>query len=136
MKIRPFHRCDTPQVIELWKLADLSRPWNDPQLDIERKFAVQSDLFLVGVLDDAIVATVMAGYDGHRGWINYLAVHPNHQRKGLGRVIMNEAQQRLQSFGCPKLNLQIRRDNLAAIQFYKQLGFQIDDVISMGKRLD
>jgi ribosomal protein S18 acetylase RimI-like enzyme len=78
----------------------------------------------------------MAGYDGHRGWINYLAVDPRFQRRGLGRALMAEAQLRLQGVGCAKMNLQIRRENVEAIAFYERIGFREDAVRSFGKRLE
>jgi ribosomal protein S18 acetylase RimI-like enzyme len=112
------------------------RPWNDPRKDVARKREVQRDLFLVGTIDGAIVATVMAGYEGHRGWINYLAVDPGHRRRGLGRALMEEVERLLRSMGCPKINLQIRRDNLDARGFYQGIGFAEDAVVSMGKRLE
>jgi ribosomal protein S18 acetylase RimI-like enzyme len=122
-------------VIALWERCGLIRPWNDPRKDIERKLTVQPELFLVGVNDEKIVATVMAGYEGHRGWINYLAVDPDHRRSGLGRAMMAEAERLLLALGCPKVNLQVRRSNKQACDFYLALGFAEDDVVSFGKRL-
>jgi ribosomal protein S18 acetylase RimI-like enzyme len=87
-------------------------------------------------LADKIVATVMAGYDGHRGWINYLAVHPDHQHTGIGRNMMDEAEIRLRAAGCPKINLQVRRTNSKMIEFYRKIGYKLDDVVSLGKRLE
>jgi ribosomal protein S18 acetylase RimI-like enzyme len=112
------------------------RPWNDPHRDISRKLQVRGDLFLVGVADGKIVATVMAGYEGHRGWVNYLAVAPENQRAGLARKMMDEAERRLREAGCPKINLQVRGGNASAIEFYRAIGYIQDDVISMGKRLE
>jgi ribosomal protein S18 acetylase RimI-like enzyme len=133
--VRPFELPDEPAVIALWGLCGLTRPWNDPRKDIQRKLEVRPDLFLVGVLNGRVVASVMAGYEGHRGWINYLAVLPECQGKGLGRVMMAEAEQRLRDAGCPKINLQVRSTNTAVIEFYRRLGYGVDDVVSMGKRL-
>lgn len=135
MLIRPYQPADETAVIRLWERAGLTRPWNDPRKDIERKLHVQGEWFLVGELEGQIITSVMAGYDGHRGWINYLAVDPEHQREGHGRTIMQYAEQLLLAAGCPKINLQIRTDNLAAIAFYESLGFQQDAVVSFGKRL-
>ena len=135
MEIRSFRARDQGSVIELWRACDLVRPWNDPVRDIERKVAVGDGLLIVGVLDAAVVATVMAGYEGHRGWINYLAVHPDRQRQGLGRSLMHEAELRLRGLGCPKINLQVRTSNPDAIAFYERLGFAVDDAVSLGKRL-
>jgi len=136
MQIRPFQIEDEEAVISLWRSCDLIRPWNNPQKDIRRKLAVQPDLFLIGLLEDKIIACVMAGYEGHRGWINYLAVSPEYQRRGFARAIVSEAEQLLQKAGCPKINLQIRTSNRGVIEFYQRLGYSIDDVVSMGKRLE
>jgi phosphinothricin acetyltransferase len=133
--IRAFQPEDEPAVIGLWERCGLLRPWNDPHKDIARKLQVRPDLFLVGVSGGRIVATVMAGYDGHRGWINYLAVAPDQQRKGFGRAMMREAERRLAATGCPKINLQIRSDNDEVAAFYRALGYVEEDRVSMGRRL-
>ena len=135
MQIRAFDPADEESVVNLWQRCGLLRPWNDPHKDITRKMLVQPGLFLIGVVDDDIIASVMAGFDGHRGWINYLAVDPNYRRQGYGQRLMAEAEHRLRHLGCPKINLQIRKDNLEAIQFYQQIGFSQDAVVSFGKRL-
>ncbi len=136
VKIRPFRPSDESAVVALWERCGLLRPWNNPQKDIGRKLKVQADLFLVAFLEGELVATVMVGYEGHRGWINYLAVAPDLQRKGLGRLMMSEAEKRLREQGCPKINLQVRTSNRGAIAFYERLGYALDDVVSMGKRLE
>jgi ribosomal protein S18 acetylase RimI-like enzyme len=136
MEIRPFQPDDEAAVISLWQRCDLVRPWNDPHKDIRRKLRVRPDLFLVGLLDGQVVACVVAGYEGHRGWLNYLAVAPEHQRHGLARAIVGEAERLLRAAGCPKINLQIRISNHGVIDFYKRLGYSVDDVVSMGKRLE
>ncbi len=136
MVTRPFEDTDEAAVIDLWDRCGLLRPWNDPRKDIARKKRLQRDLFLVGEVDGVVVAVAMVGYEGHRGWINYFAVDPGHRRNGVGRAMMDEAERRLREIGCPKINLQIRRDNLAAKAFYDALGFTEDDSISMGKRLE
>src|SRR5207248_9610914 len=115
MQIRSFEPADEAAVVALWEQCGLTRPWNDPRKDIRRKLRVQVDRFLVGVLDGEIVATAMAGYDGHRGWIYYLGVAPEHQGKGFGRAIMAEAERILREAGCPKINLHVRSTNHAAI---------------------
>lgn len=135
MEIRPYREADETQVIALWQACGLVVPWNDPARDIARKLEVGRDLFLVAVLDTRIVGTVMAGYEGHRGWINYLAIAPELRRRGLGRRLMAAAEQRLRSCGCAKVNLQVRSANTAVIDFYRALGFTVDDVVSLGKRL-
>jgi ribosomal protein S18 acetylase RimI-like enzyme len=136
MEIRSFRPEDEEAVVPLWKRCGLVRAWNDPHRDISRKLQVRGDLFLVGVVDGVIVATVMAGYEGHRGWVNYLAVAPENQRAGLAREMMNEVERRLRASGCPKINLQVRNGNVAAIEFYRAIGYIQDDVVSMGKRLE
>ena len=136
MTIRAFQPDDEPDVVALWQSCDLVRPWNDPHKDIRRKLAVRPDLFLVGILDGQVVASVMAGYEGHRGWLNYLAVDPKHQRHGLARSIVTEAERLLHAAGCPKINLQIRTSNKGVIEFYRRIGYAVDDVVSMGKRLE
>lgn len=135
VQIRVYHSRDEAALAELWQSCNLTRPWNNPQLDISRKLEGQSDWLLVGVKDDRIVASVMVGYDGHRGWINYLAVAPDQQRTGIGQAMMAEAEQRLRTIGCPKINLQVRADNTEAVAFYRSIGFQQDNVLSFGKRL-
>ena len=135
MLVRDFQSTDQSDVVRLWERCALTRPWNDPALDIKRKLEGQPDWLLVAVEATAIVGSVMVGYDGHRGWINYLAVDPNQQRSGIGRKLMSEAERRLLDLGCPKINLQIRDDNLAAISFYESIGFSRDHVVSFGKRL-
>ena len=135
MRIRPFAVEDTEAVIALWRDCDLTRPWNDPARDIDRKLALADDLLLVSTVDDRVVGTVMAGYEGHRGWINYLAVEPTERGAGHGRALMAVAELRLRELGCPKINLQVRATNPDAIAFYERIGFTVDDTVSMGKRL-
>ncbi|MEL7333179.1 MAG: GNAT family acetyltransferase [Cyanobacteria bacterium J06560_2] len=135
LTIRPFHLTDESVVVDLWKRVGLTRPWNDPHKDILRKLTVQSEGFLVGEVEGRIVASVMAGYEGHRGWINYLAVDPDCQKLGYGRALMAHAEHWLLAQGCPKVSLQIRKDNLEAIAFYAHLGFTEDAAVSLGKRL-
>ena len=136
MKIRAFDIEDQAAVIELWRACALVVPWNDPAKDIARQLKVDADLFLVGESRGEFVATVMGGYEGHRGWINYLAVSPQHQRKGYGREIMEFVEQRIQLKGCPKINLQIRGTNTQAAAFYQAIGYDIENVIGLGKRLE
>jgi len=136
--IRPFTSDDTEAVVALWTECGLVRPWNDPHRDIERKLSVQPELFLVATPADApgtVVGAGMAGFDGHRGWVNYLAVSPALQGSGLGRQLMAVFEERLTAMGCPKLNLQVRAGNDAVIGFYARLGYTDDRTVSMGKRL-
>ncbi|TQV69658.1 GNAT family acetyltransferase [Exilibacterium tricleocarpae] len=137
MRIRQYDANDKDDVILLWTQCGLIVPHNDPAKDIDRKLKVGSDLFLVGVNGESeIVATVMGGYDGHRGWINYLAVKPSQQRKGYGRLIMQAVETLIRNRGCPKINLQVRAGNQAVIAFYTAIGYGDDHVIGLGKRLE
>ncbi|MES2820877.1 MAG: GNAT family acetyltransferase [Pseudomonadota bacterium] len=135
MKIRAYRESDRLAVIELWKDTGLAKPQNDPGKDIDRKMKVDPELFLVGENDGEVVATIMAGYEGHRGWINYLGVKPSHQRKGYGRILMEAAEELLRQKGCPKINLQVRKTNVEVINFYSAIGYGDDQVIGLGKRL-
>lgn len=141
--VRPFADDDEDAVVALWRAAGLTRPWNDPHRDIARKKLVQRELFLVAVepssasgrRGDQVVGSAMAGYDGHRGWVYYLAVAPDQQGRGLGRLLMREAEARLLALGCPKVNLQIRSGNDAVTAFYDHLGYAPDGATGLGKRL-
>jgi len=133
--IRRYRSADEDSVVRLWTECGLARSWNDPHKDIGRKLTVQPELFLVGVLGGDIVASVMAGFDGHRGWVNYLAVAPNHRGRGLGRELMLRVETLLRDMGCPKLNVQVRSTNSEVAAFYERLGYARDQTISLGKRL-
>jgi ribosomal protein S18 acetylase RimI-like enzyme len=134
-RIRPFRPEETEQVVALWEACGLTRPWNDPRRDIARKLAVQPELFLVAEVDGSVAGTAMAGYDGHRGWVYYLAVVPQRQSGGLGRLPMREVESRLLAMGCPKVNVQVRSGNDAVAAFYERLGFARDGAAGFGKRL-
>ena len=136
MDIRAFEVKYRDEVIELWRECNLVVPQNDPAKDIERKLKVDPDLFLVGLIDEKVVATVMGGYEGHRGWINYLAVKPSQQRKGYGQAIMQAVESLIKQKGCPKINLQVRATNEAVIKFYAAIGYGNDNVVGLGKRLE
>ncbi|WP_270352469.1 GNAT family N-acetyltransferase [Microbacterium testaceum] len=158
--IRPFALSDEDAVVALWHEAGLTRPWNDPHADIRRKLTVQPELFLVAVdtpgggdeadpavADDAapdraatdtaqtIVGSVMAGYDGHRGWLSYLAAASSHRGRGIGRALVAEAERLLLERGCPKVQLMVRPDNAAARGFYDALGYEPFETWTTGKRL-
>jgi ribosomal protein S18 acetylase RimI-like enzyme len=134
--IRPYLHADRDLVVDLWQRCGLVRSNNDPFKDIARKLKVRPDLFLVALLDNTIVGTVMVGYEGHRGWINYLGVCPNHRRRGIARQMMDEAERLLRLEGCPKINLQVRTSNTEVLAFYRAIGYLPDDVVSLGKRLE
>ena len=136
MEIRPFRDADTASVVALWRAAQLIHPSNDAERDIRRKMNDSPWGFLVLTDDDgAIIGSVMVGYDGHRGWINYLACHPDHRRRGVATALMDEARRLLVERGCPKINLQVRSGNESALRFYERLGYSDDAVSSLGLRL-
>lgn len=135
MNIRPYHESDRPAVIELWQQTGLAVPQNDPGKDIDRKMQVNPELFLIGEIEGELIGTVMAGYEGHRGWINYLAVKPGQQKNGYGRKLMQAAETLLREKGCPKINLQVRRTNIEVINFYSAIGYGDDNVVGLGKRI-
>ena len=136
MEIRVFVEADTDAVIDLWNLTDLTHPNNDPSLDIKRKMNDSPWGFLVAMDGKTIIGSIMVGYDGHRGWINYLACHPNHRRHGVAKSLMNEAKKLLLERGCPKINLQVRSGNESAVKFYESIGYLDDNVTSFGLRLN
>jgi ribosomal protein S18 acetylase RimI-like enzyme len=135
LKIRKYKGQDEKAVIELWQRCDLTRPWNNPVLDIERMLKVYPGLFLVGLIDNTIVASVMGGYDGHRGWVYYLGVAPEYQRRGYGRIMMDAVTKKIIDIGCPKINIQVRGDNKQALGFYEKIGYTTEDRVSLAKRL-
>ena len=111
IKIRQYADSDHEKVIKLWELCELTRQWNNPIKDIQRKLIVQSELFLVLEEDDEILGSIMGGFDGHRGSVNYLGIHPKHKNKGLGKLLMNRIEEELIKMGCPKINLMVRNSN-------------------------
>jgi ribosomal protein S18 acetylase RimI-like enzyme len=136
MEIRPYMESDEAAVAELWREVFPGAPaWNVPAADIERKLTVQRELFLVATIDLEVVGTAMAGYDGHRGWVYYVAVRPRYRRQGIGTALMERVEAGLARLGCPKVNLQVRASNEGVVSFYKKLGYQVEERISMGKRL-
>lgn len=132
---RPFAATDRRGLVALWDACDLLRPWNDPERDIDRKLAHSPDGLIVLTSGATLLGAVMVGYDGHRGWVNYLAVHPDHRHRGHGARLMAAAWSYLEARGCPKVNLQVRTSNEAAVAFYERLGYTIDETVSMGQRL-
>jgi ribosomal protein S18 acetylase RimI-like enzyme len=137
VSIRPYEAQDEAAVVEIWRTCfPDDPPWNEPRDVIRRKMTVQPELLLVALVDGQVVGTVLAGFDGFRGWVNKVATHPSHQRKGIASRLMRAAERALADMGCPKLNLQVRADNAAVVQFYENAGYTIEDRVSMGKRLD
>lgn len=135
LDIRPYREADEAAVVALWQACGLTRPWNDPHKDIARKLTVQRELFLVGEVKGRLAASVMAGYEGHRGWVNYLAVAPEHRGRGYGALLMRQVEATLLAAGCPKINLMVRSSNTAVLEFYRHLGYAVDDAVPLGKRL-
>lgn len=133
--IRAFVPQDEAALIALWQACGLTRPWNDPVRDVMRKREVQVELFFVGLCDDRIVATVMAGYEGHRGAVNYLAVDPAYRGRGFGSALMRHVHDALRARGCPKINLIVRDTNAAVIAFYRKLGYVVEPNVQLGLRL-
>ena len=135
MHIREYLPADEEAVVALWVACELTRAWNDPRKDIARKLQDSPGLLLVGEEGGRVLGSVMAGYDGHRGWINYLAVDPAWRRRGLGRALMDAAEERLLALGCAKVNLQVRDENETARGFYEAIGYRLEPIVSFGKRL-
>jgi len=136
IRIRPYEDADEAQVVSLWRVVFHDDPArNDPEALIARKLRVQRDLFLVGEAEGRVVCAVMAGYDGFRGWVYHLAVASAHRRKGLGSALMAAVEARLRALGCPKVNLQVRAANAAVVSFYRSLGYEVEERVSMGKAL-
>ncbi|PQX77555.1 GNAT family acetyltransferase [Cronobacter sakazakii] len=135
MEIRVFRQADFEEVITLWERCDLLRSWNDPEMDIERKLNHDPDLFLVAEVSGEIVGSIMGGYDGHRGSAYYLGVHPEFRGCGIANALLNRLEKKLIARGCPKINIQIREENDVVLGMYERLGYEHQDVISLGKRL-
>jgi ribosomal protein S18 acetylase RimI-like enzyme len=136
IQIRPFREADEPAVIALWKEAlAISAPHNDPALSIQKKLEVDRELFLIATVDGALAGTAMGGYDGHRGWIYAVAVAAERRKLGIGSALLQHLEGELGKRGCLKINLQVRESNLGVIAFYRKLGYDVDPVVSMGKKL-
>jgi len=135
MHVRDFRETDRRALTALWEACGLTRPWNDPNDDIDRAVAAREATILVGYADGELIGSVMAGHDGHRGWVYYLAVDPVHQGHGAGRELMEEAGLWLASRGAPKLELMVRDGNEKVAEFYEALGFERQQVTVYGKWL-
>ncbi len=122
-------------VMDLWQECQLTRPWNDPVIDIVRKQSDQLGKFVLLINGKDLVASMMIGYDGHRGSVNYLAVLPKYQNQGVGRKMMAYCEEYLSQLGCPKINICVRDSNIKVLEFYKVLGYEVDPVVILGKRL-
>lgn len=135
MKIRQFQSSDKEAVIRLWHECNLVVPWNDPEKDIQRKLDAGSEYFLVGECEAKLMASVMGGYDGHRGYVNYLVIAPGFRNRGFAHMMMSEIETRLKAAGCPKINLMVRKTNIDIVEFYESLGYRADESVILGKRL-
>lgn len=133
--IRPLSLSDTDAVVALWQETGLTRPWNNPYQDISRKLTVQPELFLVATEEGALVGTVMAGYDGHRGWLYYLASAPERRGEGIARRLVERAEELLREMGCPKVQLMVRPENGGVHDFYAAIGYESFDIWATAKRL-
>ncbi len=134
--VREYRDSDHDSVVALWTAVfPDDPPWNEPNLFIRRKRSVQPDLFWVAQDGGEIIGTVVAGYDGVRGWIYHLAVDPSKRRKGAARLLMQTAEDSLRALGCPKINLQVRMNNTSVVDFYKALGYDVEERVQMGKPL-
>ena len=133
--IRNFNSTDKSDVIDLWNICGLIVPGNNPEKDIELKMKFQPQLFFVAELYGKVTGTSMTGYDGHRGWINYLGVHPEFRGIGSGRLLVEFSISKLKELGCPKLNIQVRNSNYGVIDFYKKLGFMEHEVTGLQIKL-
>jgi ribosomal protein S18 acetylase RimI-like enzyme len=127
---------DTPVITELWRRTNLLRPWNNPEQDIEQALTTETSTILVFETDDKIIGTIMAGYDGHRGWIYYMAVEPEYQRNGYAKQLVASAEEWLKSRGAPKVHLLTRKGNEEVQQFYTKIGYEISDVTVMQKTFE
>ncbi len=136
MRIRSYWETDEAGLVHLWGVVFADSPaWNVPLADIRLKLSVQPDLLLVGERGGQIVASAMAGFDGHRGWIYRLAVLPEHRGQGFGVAMLAEAERRLRLAGCLKINLMVRDANRNVLGFYHKQGYQTETVTTLGKRL-
>jgi ribosomal protein S18 acetylase RimI-like enzyme len=127
---------DEETVVTLWKRCELTRDWNDPYNDIKFAREGKTSTVLVGIVGERIVASVMAGHDGHRGVLYYLAVDPAFQRRGFGKAAVDAAEAWLRERGVWKINLMVRSENEKAGRFYERMGYEVNPVTSFGKRLD
>ena len=136
LKIAPIEESDVASVVALWQACGLTRPWNDPEADIALARKNPNATILLGRVDEHLVASAMVGHDGHRGWVYYVAVDPDRQKKGLGGAIMDAAEAWLRAAGLPKLQLLVRRENLKAGAFYQSIGYEEADTIVFAKWID
>lgn len=135
VSLRAARPSDREPVVALWEAAGLTRPWNDPRADFDLALATPTSAVLLAEQDGVISGSVMVGFDGHRGWVYYLATAPESRQQGIGRRLMHAAEEWLTGLGSPKIQLMVRGDNTAARGFYDALGYELQDVVTIGKRL-
>ncbi len=136
ISFRDYRRRDRKAVLELWKMCQLTQPWEEPAKHINQRIKAHPDLFLICLIDDRIIATVMGRWDENRGWIEYLGVHPSFRRKGIGRQLVKIMEDRLSLKGCSEIGLLIQQENSATTEFYRRVGYRDKSMIYMGKQLN
>ena len=134
ISIRAATAADREITVALWEAAGLTRPWNDPRGDFDLALATPTSTILLAEADVGLVGSVMVGFDGHRGWVYYLATAPERRGQGVGRALMTAAEDWLKAQGSPQIHLMVRGDNAAARGFYDALGYELQDVVTIGKR--
>ena len=134
VSVRAATAADREATVALWDAAGLTRPWNDPRADFDLALATPTSTVLLAEDDDALNGSVMVGFDGHRGWVYYLATAPDRRGQGIGRALMTAAEDWLKALGSPKIQLMVRGDNAVARGFYDALGYELQDVVTLGKR--
>lgn len=136
LAVSAIEDADIPAVVALWERCELTRPWNEPKADLDRARKKPNSDILVGRDGNAIVATIMVGHDGHRGWVYYVAVDPDQHKKGYGRAILNAAEDWLRERDIEKLQLMVRPGNTHAQAFYETLGYEEQERVIYAKWLD
>jgi ribosomal protein S18 acetylase RimI-like enzyme len=132
----PLQEEDLGEVVTLWGLCNLTRPWNDPERDIAFALNHPASTILIGKSENKIIAAAMVGHDGHRGALYYVAVHPDFQKQGIGKALIGAAEDWLKKQGVWKINILVRDDNIEVAEFYKSVGYVLNAVVSLGRKLD
>ncbi|PYN68481.1 MAG: GNAT family acetyltransferase [Candidatus Rokuibacteriota bacterium] len=137
LSVRPFQHGEREALQRLWaRVFPDDPPWNAPEVMIENKLKVQPELLLVGEVEGTLVGAMIAGFDGVRGWIYHLAIAPEYRRRGFATQLVRAAEDGLRRLGCPKVNLQVRAVNHEVVAFYRSIGYEIEERVSMGRRLE
>ena len=135
-EVVPAGAADAEAAVALWQACGLTRPWNDPAGDFRSAVEGATSAILLLRDESGLAASAMVGFDGHRGWVYYLAVAPDRRREGLGGRMMAAAEAWLRDRGAPKIQLMVREDNHAALGFYESLGLERQKVVTLGRFLD